>query len=206
MNKLLMMFACAAAAACAQYHIQPAGAPPRELSPEVRQALEASGTEIAGPRSAACEIWLRKQAPQIDDNHEQNASFKNIRHGTLLGAIRFDARATDRRGQTIDAGVYTMRLSFFPANAQHEGISPTRDFVLLAPAADDRDLNSTPSFEELVKMSRKVSGTPHPAVLNVWKPEHAGPAVLRREGDDWVLYAAMGDVPIAILVIGTYMQ
>ncbi|MGA2434528.1 MAG: hypothetical protein ABSG25_04510 [Bryobacteraceae bacterium] len=206
MNKMFLALAIATVSALAQYHMQPAGAPPRQLAPEIRDALAKDGAGIAGPKSAICDIWLRKKAPLDGDNHERDASFRNIQQGALLGAIRFQTSATDRRGQTLDAGVYTMRLSFFPVNENHREISPTRDFILLVPAADDRDLDAAPDFERLVKMSAKASGTAHPAVLNVWKPDSAGPALLKHEGDDWVLYASMGDVPIAILVIGTYLQ
>ena len=83
----------------------------------------------------------------------------------------FPVEVTDRRGLSIKPGVYTLRLSFFPADGNHQGIAPQRDFLLLSLAADDTDLNATPNFADLAKMSAKVTGTNHPASLSVWKAE-----------------------------------
>jgi hypothetical protein len=137
-------------------------------------------------------------------NSEQNITFSQISHGTLLGAVRFASKGTDRRGQPLKPGVYTMRLSFFPVDGAHQGVAPTRDFVLLTPAEADNDLNATPPYKELVDMSRKATGTQHPAILNVWKPDSKDSAALKHEGEDWVLYSTLGDNPIAVIVVGTF--
>jgi hypothetical protein len=203
MGKLLLSFSLAAAGAFGQYKMEPAGAPPSELAPEIRSALQQDGAKINGPNGAVCEVWFRTSVP-ASANSEQNASFSQIAHGTLLGAVRFASKGTDRRGQPLKPGIYTMRLSFFPVDGAHQGVAPTRDFVLLTPAAADSDLNATPSYKELVNMSRKASGTQHPAILNVWKPDSKDPAALKHEGEDWVLYGSVGDNPIAIIVVGTF--
>lgn len=203
MGKLLLSFCLAAAAALAQYKMEPAGAPPSELSPDMRSALQQDGARISGPNGVVCEVWLRTTVP-AKDNSEQNVSFSQIAHGTLLGVVRYPGKGADRRGQPLKPGIYTIRLSFFPVDGAHQGVAPTRDFVLLAPAATDSDLNATPSYKELVDMSRKASGTPHPAILNVWKPDSKEPAALKHEGEDWVLYSSIGDRPIALIVVGTF--
>src|SRR6266542_3933987 len=51
-----------------------------------------------------------------------------------------------------------------------DGVAPQRDFLVLTPAADDKDPNSTPAQEELMTMSKKASGTPHPAVFSMEPP------------------------------------
>ena len=203
MKKLFLSLGLVAATALGQYKLESAGAPPSELAPEIRDALEKDGARIAGPGGAFCEVWLRAKVP-AGSNSEQNVSFTKMPHGVLLGAIRFPAKGADRRGQALKPGVYTMRLSFFPVDGAHQGVAQTRDFALLTPAADDKDLNATPNYQQLVDMSKKASGTPHPAILNVWKADSAGPATLKQEGDDWVLYSTVGDRPIAIIVVGTY--
>jgi hypothetical protein len=76
--------------------------------------------------------------------------------------------------------------------------------VLLTPAAEDTDPDATPNFAQLVAMSRKASGTTHPAALNVWKGDAAGPDTLKQEGEDWTLSSALGDVPIVMIVVGAY--
>ncbi len=151
-----------------------------------------------------CDIWFRASVPSAA-NSEQNVTFSQIKHGTLVGAIRFPNKGSDRRAQPLKPGIYTLRLSFFPVDGAHQGVAPTRDFVLLTPAEADSDLNATPSYQELVAMSRKASGTTHPAILNVWKPDSAEPAALKHEGEDWVLYSTLGDKPIAIILVGAFV-
>ncbi len=204
MKKLIVSFCAAAVCAFGQYKTESAGAPPSEAAAAIRDALQKDGTKVTGPNGVVCEIWLRTSVPN-GKNSEQNASFTDIAPGTLLGVIRFAAKEPDRRGQGIPPGVYTLRLSFYPVDGAHQGISPTRDFLILSPAAADTDLNSTPDFDHLMAMSKKASGTSHPAILNAWKPDSPedSPAI-KQEGEDWVLYTKAGDRPIAIIVVGAY--
>ncbi len=205
MKRLLFTLCLTAMCASAQYKLESAGAPPSEVAPAIRDALQKDGARIAGASGAVLEVWLRTQVPSAA-NSEQNVSFTDIAQGTLLGVVRFPVKGADRRGQPIQPGVYTLRLSFYPADGAHQGVAQTRDFVLLSPAATDTDLNAAPSFDQLVAMSKKASGAPHPAVLNCWKPDSAGPTALKQEGADWVLYGAIGDRPIALIVVGVYQS
>jgi hypothetical protein len=206
MRNTLLSLGLLTATAFGQYKLESAGAPPSELAPAIREALQKDGAKIAGGKGAAfCEIWLRNQALAGAKTTEQNVVFTQIPHGALLGVIRFPAQGADRRGQPIRPGLYTLRLSFYPVDGAHQGVSPQRDFLLMVPVADDTDLNATPNYDQLVKMSAQAAGTAHPAVLSIWKPDSptAG-AALNKEGEDWVLYTTVGGTPIAILVVGAY--
>ncbi len=203
MKKLTLLLS-AAVCAFGQYKAEPAGAPPSDVAAAVRDTLQKDGTKITGPNGTVCEIWMRTSAP-AGKNSEQNASFTDLPAGGLLGVARYTTKGTDRRGQGIAPGVYTLRLSFFPVDGAHQGVSPSRDFLLLSPAASDTDPNSTPDFQHLMDMSRKASGTRHPLVLNAWKPDNPESApTVKQEGEDWVLYDKVGDRPIVIIVVGTY--
>lgn len=206
MRNTLLLLGLLTTTAVGQYKLESAGAPPTELTPAIREALQKDGAKIVGPKgSAFCEVWLRSQAPSGAKTTEENVSFTQIPHGSLLGVIRFPGQGADRRGQPIKPGVYTLRLSFYPADGAHQGVSPQRDFLLMVPLADDTDLNATPNYDQLVKMSAKAAGTAHPAVLSIWKPDSpSATATLSKEGEDWVLKANLGDTPIAILVVGAY--
>ena len=203
MKRLFLSACLVAATAFGQYKLESAGAPPAELAPEIRAALQNDGARISGPNGVFCEVWWRVKVPS-SPNHESSVSFTDIAQGALLGAIRFPGKGADRRAQPLKPGVYTLRLSFFPVDGAHQGVSQTRDFALLTPAADDRDPNATPTFDQLVAMSKKASGTPHPAILNLWKADSPGPTTLKQEGDDWVLYSTMGGQPVALIVAGAY--
>jgi hypothetical protein len=186
-----------------QYKADRAGAPPPEVASGIAQALERSGFQITDKGARYCELWLRASLPASPHSNEPNVTLSNIPVGALLGVIRFDGKGSDRRGQAIQAGVYTLRYGIMPMNGDHEGAAPQRDFLLLTPAADDRDLNATPNFDALVAMSRKASHTPHPAVLSCWKADTDSPGFSQQGDTDWVLQSKVGDTPIAIIVAGT---
>jgi len=191
-----------------QYKADKAGPPPAEAAPGITQALEKSGFQISNQGVVCCEIWLRASLPPDAAAQEQNATLPNvtlpnIRPGALLGVIRFDAAGSDRRGQTIQAGVYTLRYGVMPMNGSHQGAAPQRDFLLLIPAAEDRDLNAAPNFDALAALSRKASHTTHPAVLSLWKAAADSPGFSQQGDTDWVLESKVGDTPIAIIVAGT---
>lgn len=184
-----------------QYKSEPAGAPPSEVPSALTQMLQKSGAKISNNGTAYSEIWLRAEKPAAAKT-EENQSLP-IQPGTLLGVIRFDGKGQDRRGQGIKPGVYTLRYALIPVNGDHQGAAPQRDFVVMSPVAIDTDLNATPAFDKLMDMSRKASGTPHPAVLSLWKADADSQMGLSKQGEtDWVLQTKLGDLPIALIVAG----
>ena len=189
------------AAAFGQYKAESAGAPPPEVAPAMAQVLQKDGIRITNNGAPYGEVWFRT-GKIGGGTPEENATMPGIPVGTFLGVIRFDGKGSDRRGQNIKPGVYTLRYGLIPINGDHQGAAPQRDFLVLVPAADDKDVNATPKFEDLVAMSKKASGTPHPAVLSFWKAEGSGSGIAQ-QGDDWVLQAKLGDTPIAVILIGT---
>jgi len=201
MTKIVLPLILAAGAAFGQYTSAPAGAPPSELNAGITAMLQKEGIKILNGDKVFCEIWLRTTAPNGPKSGEDSVSLPNIPQGSLLGAIRFPAKGSDRRGNPIAAGVYTLRYSNFPQNGDHQGVAPQRDFMLISKAADDQDAKATPSFKELVAMSEKATGAPHPGVFSFWKAD--GAAGLAKEGEnDWILHTKLGDIGIALIVIG----
>ncbi len=183
----------------ADYKVEKAGPAPAAanlLAKEGAKVLDASGKTL-------CEIWLRNPIPTGPKSDQQLLSLPEVAHGTFLGIIQFPAKYKDRRGQTINAGAYTLRYSFYPQNGDHQGVAPQRDFLLLTPLADDKELESTPTFDALMEMSRKASGTPHPAVYSFWKEEESFSPGIKMLGEhDWVLYTDMGGIKLAIILVG----
>lgn len=202
MRKTVLAALWLASAALAQYKAEPAGAA-ADVDPAISGLLAKQGVKIMNGDKVVFEIWFRDKLPAGTKTAEDNVSMSTVPHGSLLGAIRFPAAGSDRRGQSIKAGVYTMRFSMFPQNGDHQGVAPQRDFLLLTPIANDKDPNATPDFEALVKMSTAASGTPHPAVFSFWKADASAKPGLIQEGEhDWVLNTKIGDTPIAIIVVG----
>ncbi len=189
----------------AQYKMEPAGPPPSALAPAFVQALQSDGAKVLNASGAViCEVWYRKDAPKGGPTGEPNVTLSGIPHGAFLGVIQFPEASTDRRGLTIKAGLYTFRYSQYPVNGEHQGIAPQRDFAILVPAADDKDVNAAPNFAQLMAMSRKASGSPHPSTLSIWKSDAEKYPSLEQLDKDWVLNVKMGDVPVAMILIGKY--
>ncbi len=201
--RLMAAAVLSAGAMFAQYKAEPAGEPPNELAAPVRDAMQKQGTRVSG-NGIVVELWLRSTEPNGPASTEQDVTLPNIPQGALVGALRVTGNYSDRRGQTIKPGVYTLRYSNYPVNGDHQGVAPQRDFLLLVPAAADSDPSSTPNFDALVAMSKKASGTPHPAVLSCWKADDGTKAGLAKSGDsDWAVNAPLGKDMISLIVVGT---
>jgi len=197
-------FLLAATAVFAQYKAQPAGDLPTEAAAPILGTLNKAGTKIVGDNgSPYIEIWLRSTMPSGPSTGESSVTLPTIPPGTLLGVLRFPAKGSDRRGQNIAAGVYTLRYGNYPVNGNHQGVAPQRDFLVLVPAALDKTADAIADFDALMELSRKASGTPHPAVLSFWKADADQKPGLEKQGEkDWVLTAKLGDTAVSIILIG----
>jgi hypothetical protein len=128
-----------------------------------------------------------------------------IPHGALLAVFKLEVAHADRRGQSLKPGLYTMRYSYYPENGDHQGAAPQRDFLLLTPVANDKDGAATPVFDDLMVMSRKASGTPHPAVFSFWKedPKYFKENTIEQQGEhDFVLMRKMGGLAVSLIIAG----
>lgn len=198
----LCIAALAAFSLSAQYKAEPAGAPPPEIS-GLANALVKDGLKILKPDGTVlCELWLVAAEP-TGGAKEQNATWSSVPHGALLGVVRYPAKFSDRRGQTIKPGIYTLRYSYYPMNGEHVGVAPQRDFAILSSFATDTDAAAKPAYEPLMEMGRKASGTPHPLVLSIWKDDPPAAAGVEAVGEhDQVLHTKIGATAVSIIVVG----
>jgi hypothetical protein len=185
-----------------QYKSEPAGAPPSDLAAAIASALDSNGTKISkADGGGVMEIWFRKAAPSGPKSSGDSIALPTIPVGTFLGVIKLEGKGEDRRGQSLKPGVYTLRYVLMPSNGDHLGVAPQRDFAAMVPAAEDKDPASTPDLEAAIKMSTKASGTAHPAVLSL--SSGSGTAGFTKEADhDWTLNTKIGDLPVAIILLG----
>src|ERR1041384_4125581 len=121
MKTSLISFLLAASAAFGQYKMEPAGAPPSDLPPAFAAEMQPQGYKVLNGSGAVwCEIWLRKTAPSGPKSSEDAIALPTIPQGALLGVLRFPAQGADRRGQTIQPGLYTLRYSIYPVTGDHQ--------------------------------------------------------------------------------------
>jgi hypothetical protein len=199
----LILLLVAFSALAQDYKLEPVATAAPGLPAAYALVVQSQGFRVNGASGAWCEVWLAKSLPLGAKPDDAAISF-GIAQGTLLGVIRFPGKGADRRGQVIPAGVYTLRYSLFPVDGAHSGVAPQRDFALMTPLAADPDPAAKPAFDDLVKMSGKASGTPHPAVLSLETPPTGAtaPSVVKEGEHDWTLTVKAGDLTFSIIVVG----
>jgi len=213
-NCLVLVVFCALLSRAQAGKVETIAGPADASIPQtVKDVLETKGYRVSlDDGSVACEIWLRRAVPAQAKQDVAGALYPQLAESTMLGIISFPQAATDYRGQAVKPGFYTLRYELIPNDGNHLGVAPNRDFALLVPAASDPDPNATFKFDELVNLSRKTTGTRHPAPLNL--PQPAGGAagtVAKDDEDHWILSAevklASGEsLPFALVVKGTAPQ
>ena len=182
-----------------------AGRPPDGLSESVRGVLAAEGLQVSVDGAVVGEAWVRKELPASEKSDADPAvRFAQLGSGSLVGAVRFPQAWTDYKGKPVPAGTYTLRYGLEPADGNHIGLTLYRDFLLLIPAAEDVDAAAIADPAKCVEMSRKATGSNHPAVMALFplssKPETA--AMVRNELDQWVLATSIGPTPIGLVFVG----
>jgi hypothetical protein len=179
-------------------------------SDALKKVLEPKGSRISVGDELYCEIWLRNGLP-AGKSDAQGAVYTSLGESVLIGLIKFAKQTTDFRGQTVKPGTYTMRYAVHPADGNHLGISPVRDFLALVPVEMDSNPDAQPKFEELMKMSAKVAGTNHPGVISLVPAQAGSAAKLDQEGTHVIFSSKVksqsgADLPIAFIVKGIAEQ
>jgi hypothetical protein len=148
--------------------------PPADLAPAVRALFAPDGVRVKGP-GVTIDFWWVKSLPLQPGGAAP--AWAEVEEGTLVGAARLDAQHRDIRGRSIKPGVYTLRYGIQPANGDHLGVSPFREFLLLSPAAADADVKPT-GHDGTVDLSTQTIGGSHPAVWSLDPPVAASSAAL----------------------------
>jgi len=207
----LLLLSFAVYAAPPDYKVEKTGAyASAEVSDAMKGVLQPEGLRLTAESGPICDVWLRKVLPMKTGS--STPDYSSINTGDFVGIIVYLKDLADYRGQTIKAGSYTMRFQTMPTDGNHMGVSPTTDYVLLAPSALDKDPAATIEYQALLDLSRKVSGTNHPTPLYLVAPAAGGNPSFRDTGDGrWALEAktkgkpgsgAEIDFPLALVLIG----
>lgn len=196
---LLALFAVLAAGQSSA----PAGAPPAEVPSGVASTLSQDGSKISDGSKTIGEFWFVVSAAAREGAAEDGVTLPTVPVGALLGVARLPAKFADRIGTQLKGGVYTMRYGAYPADGAHQGVEPQRDFLILSPVDADKLGKEGMEFAALMDLSRKATGTSHPAVLSMWRVDaDFRPGVSKAESGDVVLQVKIGSLPIAVIVQG----
>ena len=126
-----------------------------------------SGGSRATANGIALTFWWVKDVPL---NAGSGVTWKDVAEGSLVGAVKIERDYRDIRGKIIKPGVYTLRYGIQPENGDHLGVSPYREFLLLSPAAIDKD-PAPHGHDGTVDLSKETIGGSHPAVWSIDPPE-----------------------------------
>ena len=159
----LSSFILSAAAITATRHAESL---PQEIQAPVAAQLNAREGVRATVSGATLDFWWASGVPLSADGAP---AWTAVPEGTLVGAVKIGALFRDIRGRVVKPGVYTLRYGIQPDNGDHLGVSPNRHFLLISPAADDRD-PAPQGHDGTVEMSTGSVGGSHPGVWSIDPP------------------------------------
>jgi hypothetical protein len=142
---------------------------PAELAAEIAAALAAGGTRMT-VGAATIDCWWVKAVAGGQGPSTASSAWQSVPEGALIGVMRSTAPLRDIRGRTIPPGTYTLRFGLQPANGDHLGVSPHREFLLVSPARVDTTVAPT-GHDRTVDLSRETINASHPSVLSLDPPE-----------------------------------
>ena len=135
--------------------------------------------------------WVRPDSLEIRFHRRARV----FRQAELVGAVKIDRDIRDIRGKNVKAGVYTLRYGIQPANGDHLGVSPFREFLLLCPAAADTDAAAR-GHDGTIDLSKQTIGGSHPAVWSI-DPPSASDAPLAVHTTELGHKALVVEVPVS---------
>jgi hypothetical protein len=151
---------------------------PEGLAKPVAALLAPGGVRVVvakGP--VTLDFWWVSGLPMKDGSA---VAWSDVEEGTLVGAVNIPADFRDLRGRIIKAGLYTLRYGIQPQNGDHLGVSPFRDFLLVSPAAVDKD-PAPHGHDGAIELSKQAIGGSHPGVLSIDPPgTNAAPLSLHK--------------------------
>jgi hypothetical protein len=189
--------------------VERTGAAPAGVSDALRAAVEDKGYKITLDDGWTAEFWFARQLkPEKKD--VPGALYPELSNGEFVSVVRFPQGMADYRGQSLAAGIYTLRYQLLPQDGNHMGVSPNPDFLLASPAADDARPEQSYVYRKLIALSARSTSTGHPAVLALQSPGAAASVAKDDKGD--VIFSV--DVPssggpsekLGIVIKGTAAQ
>jgi hypothetical protein len=169
----------------------------------VKKVLEASGYRVTLDDGLTANLWPAAQI-QTSGKAREDATYA-FAPSTFLGVIVLAKNTRDCRGNMIPAGAYNLRYELYPNDGAHLGVTPTPDFLLLVPTAADANPAQTYSFEQVVGLSKQVTGKNHPAPMNLVAAEaRQYPSVITEAEEHTILYIKVktqsGELALGLVV------
>ncbi len=206
-------------AQAADYRVETAEALTSDQVPaSVREGLQPKGVRLLEGDTLLFELWLPAAVPvKSSGGGAGDVLYGMLTRGVWVGVLHFARPGADFRGQPIQPGFYSLRYGHVMQDGNHMGVSVYRDFVLLAPVAEDTALERLLGMDETLELSRKASGTGHPAILSLSVPAEGKspeqPGLVQDDMGHWVVETgskaksesgdgAEAECPFSIVLVG----
>jgi hypothetical protein len=195
----------------AEMKLETASSMPEGVPSSLAALFQQPGARVlTGEGKVWCELWVRKELPKAAQPAAPKAKYGDLYTGLLVGLMNFPANASDYRGQQVKAGTYTLRYALIPQDGNHMGASPILDFLLLTPIQEDNQAaDAEIAFKDLIILSRKTTGTNHPAAILMSHPPESisQPALEQDDLEHWfyktkVQLKPSGELLLGVVVFG----
>jgi hypothetical protein len=169
----------------------------------VKKVLAPSGYRVTLDDGLTASLWPAAQI--LTSSKARVDATYALAPSTFFGVIIFAKNTRDCRGNAISAGAYNLRYELYPSDGAHLGVTPTPDFLLLVPAAADVNPGQSYSFEQVVGLSKQVTGKNHPAPMNLAPADATQfPSIVTDPEEHTILYIKVkmqsGELPIGLVV------
>jgi hypothetical protein len=151
-----------------------AAPPPSDIAPGIATLLSPDAVTVT-VGEVPIQLWWVKALP-LEASPSGAPKWSDVSEGTLVGVVNVGGTWHDIRGYVLKAGVYTLRFAMQPQNGDHLGVSPNREFLLLAPAAVDTS-PGVAGAKAAVDLSKKAVNRAHPSGLSLDPPVATRPAM-----------------------------
>ena len=185
---------------------------PPEVAEPIKAMLQTDAMVVMRGENRL-EFWWVRSLP-LESAPSDKPAWANVADGALLGVFRMAMAMSDVRGLPMKPGVYTLRFALQPQDGDHMGVSPNREFLLVAPVGDDQAPEPA-GFKGAVALAKKTLGKSHPATLSVNPPatdQPAGAVVTTDEGHKGIATALpvtvqgkpAGTLSFGLTLVGQY--
>ena len=178
---------------------------PAEVAEVIRKDLAPAGSRVLRGGKPFVDFWFRAAVPTGEARAGLGILYPTLKPGGLVGIARFHGGGSDFKAQKFPTGVYTMRYAVQPEDGDHQGTADSRDFLLLVPAAADPSADAL-EVKDLNKLSARVNGKKHPAVLYLVSGQGGTlPRVMRDDSADREVFecevATSGGKPLRLSLV-----
>jgi hypothetical protein len=191
-----------------------AAPPPSDLAPAIATLLSPDGISV-NVGDVPITLWWVKALP-LETSPSGSPKWSDVSEGTLVGVLNAGGTWHDIRGYVLKPGVYTLRFAMQPQNGDHLGVSPNREFLLLAPAAADT-APGVAGAKAAIDLSKKAVNRAHPSALSLDPPMATRPELSPVSNDiglDGVVFAVptsfqgkpVGKMAFGLILRGSIQQ